>query len=102
MFFFLLSPSQAKEHATVPIVANGDIFQPGDVDRVAAHTGVDGVMSARGMLANPALYAGYAVAPTQCAVDYLKLALDYGERVVIITFYFVKRIVIACQLLLWI
>jgi tRNA-dihydrouridine synthase 4 len=75
---FFTPSDQAKEHASVPIIANGDICQYSDVARVAEVTGVDGVMSARGILANPALYAGYATAPLECVTDFVKLAIDYG------------------------
>lgn len=37
----------------VPIVANGDVFSKQDADEMRAKTGVEGVMSARGLLANP-------------------------------------------------
>ncbi|KAH7304824.1 tRNA-dihydrouridine synthase-like protein 4-like protein [Rhexocercosporidium sp. MPI-PUGE-AT-0058] len=42
-----------KEHARVPVIANGDVFSLSDVDRIVKHTGVDGVMSARGLLECP-------------------------------------------------
>lgn len=38
---------------SLPIVANGDIWSKADADRVRAVCGVRGVMSARGLLANP-------------------------------------------------
>ncbi|KAH9206988.1 tRNA-dihydrouridine synthase-like protein 4-like protein [Leptodontidium sp. 2 PMI_412] len=46
-----------KEHARVPVIANGDVFSLADVDRIVARTGVDGVMSARGLLECPGLFA---------------------------------------------
>jgi tRNA-dihydrouridine synthase 4 len=46
-----------KELSPVPIVANGDLFAPGDIVKMVNATGVDGVMCARGLLANPALFA---------------------------------------------
>lgn len=44
---------QAKEIATVPFLANGDIHQSPQVEEVLAHTGADGVLIARGALGNP-------------------------------------------------
>mmetsp|Transcript_39915 Transcript_39915/g.78474 ORF Transcript_39915/g.78474 Transcript_39915/m.78474 type:complete len:97 (+) Transcript_39915:62-352(+) len=41
-------------------------------------TGVDGVMSARGILANPAMFNGDSTIPVACLRDYLQLALEYG------------------------
>jgi tRNA-dihydrouridine synthase 4 len=37
-------------------------------------------MSARGILENPALYAGYEYTPWECIVDYIDLALGYGTN----------------------
>jgi tRNA-dihydrouridine synthase 4 len=45
-----------KETVAVPVIANGDVFSRDDMDRVVAQTGVDGVMAARGMLSNPAMF----------------------------------------------
>lgn len=49
----------------VPVLANGSIYSLSDVKAVREATGVDGVMAARGLLENPAMYAGYeSVRPT--------------------------------------
>lgn len=39
-----------------------------------------GTMSARGILENPALYAGRTVTPWECIEDYVDLALSYGTN----------------------
>lgn len=39
-----------------------------------------GTMSARGILENPALYAGHTVTPWECIEDYVDLALSYGTN----------------------
>jgi tRNA-dihydrouridine synthase B len=44
---------QAKEIATVPLLANGDIHQPEQVWECLEQTGADGVLIARGALGNP-------------------------------------------------
>lgn len=44
---------QAKEIATVPLLANGDIHEPSQVPDALAQTGADGVLIARGALGNP-------------------------------------------------
>ena len=56
----------------MPVVANGDVFTMSDVERVHQATGVDGVMSARGMLENPAMYAGFDCTPVQCVQDWVR------------------------------
>jgi tRNA-dihydrouridine synthase 4 len=65
-----------KAHARVPIVANGDAYTLAGVQDIAARTGVDGVMAARGLLENPALFAGYDVTPVEC----VRLFLGYAIR----------------------
>ena len=47
-----------KQSVGVPVVANGDIRSLGDMEDTVTATGCDGVMAARGMLENPAMYAG--------------------------------------------
>lgn len=55
-----------KESASVPIIANGGVFSMADVEEIYSKTNVDGVMSARGLLRNPALFAGYEYTPWEC------------------------------------
>lgn len=65
---------EVKLSARVPVLANGDVFAPADAERTLVLTGADGVMSARGVLANPALFAGLGAPPAECVRDYLQLA----------------------------
>lgn len=67
-----------KESVSVPVVANGDIQNEDDVARVVAATGADGVMAARGILRNPALYAGHKTTPIECVRDWLDYSLGCG------------------------
>ena len=60
------------------MVANGDIRSEGDVHRVHEETGVDGVMAARGILDNPALYAGCSHTPLECVKDWTSFSLGTG------------------------
>ncbi|KAF7732282.1 tRNA-dihydrouridine(20a/20b) synthase [NAD(P)+]-like protein [Apophysomyces ossiformis] len=69
-----------KESVGVPVIANGSIFSLKDVEEMYEKTGVDGVMSARGLLQNPALFAGYESTPWECIEDYVRLALGYGTN----------------------
>ncbi|KAG0649876.1 tRNA-dihydrouridine(20a 20b) synthase [Hyphodiscus hymeniophilus] len=50
-------------HTTVPTLSNGDVFTVADAKLHAEVTGVGGVMSARGILQNPALFAGFDSCP---------------------------------------
>ncbi|KAI8096798.1 uncharacterized protein BX664DRAFT_257959 [Halteromyces radiatus] len=67
-----------KQSINVPVIANGGIFCQQDVDEMYEKTGVDGVMSARGLLRNPAFFAGYDYTPWECIEEYVRLGLGYG------------------------
>ncbi|XP_069765276.1 tRNA-dihydrouridine(20a/20b) synthase [NAD(P)+]-like isoform X1 [Narcine bancroftii] len=67
-----------KENLTIPVVANGDVRSNKDVDHVRQLTGIDGVMAARGLLANPAMFSGYEETPWQCVRDWVNIALEIG------------------------
>jgi nifR3 family TIM-barrel protein len=45
--------AQVKQAARIPIIGNGDVFEPADAERMFRETGVDGVMIGRGVMANP-------------------------------------------------
>lgn len=62
----------------VPIVANGDCFTAADMKRIAEYTGAYGVMSARGVLSNPALFAGYDTCPWGCIEKFINYCIEYG------------------------
>jgi tRNA-dihydrouridine synthase B len=68
--------ARVKEQAHIPIIGNGDVFEPADAARMFRETGVDGVMIGRGVLSNPWLIR-------QCH-DYLQGAkvrcVDVRER----------------------
>lgn len=62
----------------VPCVANGDLWTLADAQRMRDVAGVQGVMAARGILANPALFAGYDKTPRHAVQQFINLSLDYG------------------------
>ncbi|XP_023347012.1 tRNA-dihydrouridine(20a/20b) synthase [NAD(P)+]-like isoform X2 [Eurytemora carolleeae] len=70
--------STISKSLSIPVVANGDIKTLDDVNRVHEITGCKGVMSARGMLENPAMYAGYTSTPLQCVSDWVRISLERG------------------------
>ena len=64
----------------VPVIANGDAFTYADVEAITARTGCDGVMAARGLLANPAMFdaRGFKHTPPACVAQYLPGLLTQG------------------------
>ncbi|KAF0030505.1 hypothetical protein F2P81_017236 [Scophthalmus maximus] len=67
-----------KDSISVPVIANGDIKYLRDVESIHHLTGVDGVMAARGLLANPAMFAGYEDTPLECIWDWVDIAIEQG------------------------
>ncbi|OCF42936.1 tRNA-dihydrouridine synthase 4 [Kwoniella heveanensis CBS 569] len=62
----------------VPCSGNGDIWELNDAVIMRETTGVSGVMGARGLLANPALFAGYKTTPSHCVSQFISLSSSYG------------------------
>lgn len=67
-----------KDSVGVPVIANGDVFTPDDVDRITQATGANGVMSARGIMINPALFGGHTATPWSCVDDFIQLSMSLG------------------------
>ncbi|CAI4230338.1 unnamed protein product [Auanema sp. JU1783] len=67
-----------KESVQVPIIANGDITSLSQALDIAARTGVNGLMSANGLLYNPAFFAGYEYTPSECISDFVDISSKYG------------------------
>lgn len=67
-----------KDSVNCPVMANGDAFSMTSVNKIIEITGVDGVMSARGILSNPALFSGYESTPWKAIELFWDYATAYG------------------------
>ena len=69
-----------KQSLGIPVVANGDIKSMADVIRVKEATDVDGVMAARGILENPAMFSssGAEATPIECVESWIRIAVEVG------------------------
>ena len=61
------------------MITNGNVRNPDDVISNLEYTKADGVMAARGLLENPALFAGYDKTPVSAIQKYIKCAISYGS-----------------------
>ncbi|RZF47590.1 hypothetical protein LSTR_LSTR012212 [Laodelphax striatellus] len=68
--------TQIQQATSCPIVANGDVRSLNDAVALHQATGCKGIMSARGLLQNPALFQGHSRTPLACVQDWIKLCLE--------------------------
>ncbi|PIO72704.1 dihydrouridine synthase [Teladorsagia circumcincta] len=68
---------EVVEAVDVPVVANGNIQMPGDVERCLAETKAAAVMSAEGLLYNPLLFVNKNEESWIVAKEYLEYARKY-------------------------
>lgn len=77
---------KAKNSVSIPVIANGGIFTEKDADDMINRTGADGVMIARGGIADPNIFnkitgMGNQIAIREFAVKFIKdFASRYGDE----------------------
>lgn len=79
--------AQVKQAVRIPVLGNGDVRSPADIDRLKRHTQCDGVMVGRGAIGNPWIFARreLAIVPFQERWDVIRQHLErsvafYGEK----------------------
>lgn len=66
--------SEIKKSLEIPVIFNGDVSSLNDAEKFYQNTKCDGFMSARGILSNPTLFAGFDDTPIDCVQDWLDIS----------------------------
>uniref|UniRef100_A0A7E4UVS4 Dus domain-containing protein n=1 Tax=Panagrellus redivivus TaxID=6233 RepID=A0A7E4UVS4_PANRE len=74
-----------KSELHIPVIANGNIQLPGDVERCIQATGCDAVMSAEGILYNPYLFENTFKPNVQVAREYVSYAKMFSATMSAVT-----------------
>lgn len=62
-----------RDSVKVPLIANGDVKSLEDAEYLYENIKCEGVMSANGILTNPAMYSGHRETPLTCVQDWLDI-----------------------------
>lgn len=77
-----------KNHLSIPVIGNGDVYKPKDIDDMFSKTNCDGILLARGALENPYLFSRMEKPDIVTMIELLKTHLNLkceylGERVAV-------------------
>lgn len=79
--------AEIKKSLDIPVIFNGDVMSLDDANKFYELTKCDGIMSARGILANPALFAGYKETPLSCIQDWIDIHHKQNEKMTFQNFH---------------
>lgn len=72
--------AEIKKSLRLPIIFNGDVTSLEDADNFYEATKCDGMMAARSILTNPALFAGHNQTPMSCLQDWINIHNRQGDK----------------------
>jgi len=81
---------RVKEALSIPVFANGNLQDFGDIERCLLATGVDGMMSACTLLSNPSLFSNRSMSSFQLAEEYLELVREHETPLPFVKAHLVK------------
>lgn len=68
---------EIKQSLSIPVISNGNVRTYEEAMEALRISGCDGVMSACGLLVNPALFSGKEISPQQITLEYLDMCEKY-------------------------
>lgn len=71
-----------KQSLSIPLIANGDCKSLDDAEKLYEKIGCDGVMAARGILANPTLFSGqFSTTPLECVQNWMDIGAAADDNI---------------------
>lgn len=68
--------AKLKEHISIPVIGNGDVNTPKDIEEMFAQTNCDGILLARGALENPYLFSRMEKPDIVTMIELIKMHLN--------------------------
>lgn len=78
---------EIKKSLRIPVIFNGDVSSVEEADKFYEATKCDGMMSARAVLTNPALFDNQSSTPISCIQDWINIHHRQGELITFQNFH---------------